>query len=128
MGGIWWEEAASENKDQLQVRMDKFMSQLLYSPHQSVVVVGHSHFFRAVFRRYLSAEFKDENNKLATEITIQKLMNCGVACLELDPTRGVEGEPIMNVQLVLETTLSSDGGLLACCSADQSVGLSKEEW
>jgi len=132
--GIWWEEAASENKDQLQVRMDEFMSQLLYSPHQSVVVVGHSHFFRAVFRRYLSAEFKDQNSKLANEITIQKLMNCGVARLELDPTRGVEGEPIMNVQLVLQTTLSSDGGLLACCSADQSMqrmhsGLSmEEEW
>jgi len=126
--GIWWEEAASENKDQLQVRMDEFMSQLLYSPHQSVVVVGHSHFFREVFRRYLSSDFKDQNNKLATEITKQKLMNCGVARLELDPTRGVGGEPIMNVQLVLETTLSSDGGLLACCSA-HSAGLSmEEEW
>jgi len=124
--GIWWEEAASENKDQLQVRLDEFMSQLLYSPHQSVVVVGHSHFFREVFRRYLSSDFKDQNNKLATEITKQKLMNCGVARLELDPTRGVGGEPIMNVQLVLETTLSSDGGLLACCSA-HSAGLSMEE-
>jgi len=127
--GIWWEEAVSENKDQLQVRMDEFMAQLLYSPHQSVVVVGHSHFFRAVFRRYLSANFKDQSTRLANEITTRKLMNCGVARLELDPTRGVDGEPIMNVQLVLETTLSSDGGLLACCSADQSVQrMHTEEW
>mmetsp|Transcript_100660 Transcript_100660/g.313814 ORF Transcript_100660/g.313814 Transcript_100660/m.313814 type:complete len:268 (+) Transcript_100660:757-1560(+) len=116
----WWFDGIAESKEDLQVRMEEFMSQLLYSPHRSMVVVGHSHFFRAVFKTFLSDDFFAENKELARAISSKKLMNCGVARVELDPKRGLSGGPITGVELILGTQLDSDGqGLLACCNAEK---------
>mmetsp|Transcript_9759 Transcript_9759/g.28868 ORF Transcript_9759/g.28868 Transcript_9759/m.28868 type:complete len:517 (+) Transcript_9759:55-1605(+) len=120
----WWSEGAAEPKKLLEERMREFMCQLLYSRHRCVVVVGHSHFFRSVFRDYMCEMFSAQNPGLVRELTSKKIMNCGVARVELDPSRGVSGGPIIGVELVLGTTMDADGisGVLACCNAAQSRG------
>lgn len=124
----WWCEGASDSAEQLHARLQDFMAQILYTPHQTAVVVGHSHFFRSAFKAFLSKEFHQRNPQLAKDITSKKLMNCGVARVELDPRLGVEGGPIVNVELVLGTTLHADGAamLAACCHAPghtETIGL-----
>merc|ERR1711862_119122 len=107
--GRWW-NPVSESEEQVKARLDEFMAQLRYSSHQKIVVVGHSHFFRAVFKEFLSNNFKETNDIFSKQLTKDKLPNCGVAKLELDP-RIDEGGPITNVELMLGSTMTSDGGL-----------------
>lgn len=111
----WWCEGTSEAPAQLQVRLMEFMSQLVYSPHRTIVIVGHSHFFRSVFRKFLSQGFRQKRPKFACDVSSMKLMNCGVARLEIDPSQGLSGGPVIDVELVLGTELIPEGGLLSCC-------------
>lgn len=115
----WWCEASSESPAQLQARLQEFMLQLIYSPHRTVVVVGHSLFFRSVFRQYLSSEFRTKRPQLAHCISNLKMMNCGVTRLELEPANGLDG-PIVNAELILGTRLEGEPkGFMACCSEDE---------
>lgn len=100
----WWHGAHKESAVQLEIRLNEFMSHLLYTPHHVIVVVGHSHFFREIFRRYLSQEFRDYDPNFVTELQSGKLMNCGVAMLQLDPDLASSG-PITSVELVFDTQL-----------------------
>jgi len=121
----WWCEGTSDSSEMLHHRLQEFMAQILYTPHETAVVVGHSHFFRSVFKSCLSEEFGAVNKTLAKDIVTKKLCNCGVVKMQLDPRRGVEGKPIISLELVLGTTLDSDGGmrdqLNACCAAPGHV-------
>eukprot|EP00929_Paragymnodinium_shiwhaense_P090817 TRINITY_DN50915_c0_g1_i1.p1 TRINITY_DN50915_c0_g1~~TRINITY_DN50915_c0_g1_i1.p1 ORF type:complete len:471 (+),score=82.50 TRINITY_DN50915_c0_g1_i1:113-1525(+) len=107
----WWHRGRRETAEQLEHRLDEFMFQLLYSPHETIVVVGHSHFFRAVFARYLSRCFHEERPDMAKELTKKKLQNCGVARLTLDPS-AVDDGPIVEADLVLDTKFVAGHGFL----------------
>jgi len=96
----WWHADSKESMTQLDQRLDDFMAQLLYTPHHSVVVVGHSHFFREVFRRYLSEDFCRRRPGFVKQLQHRKLMNCGVARLEMDPSLP-DGLAIDDVELGL---------------------------
>merc|ERR1719440_691299 len=54
----WWHNVAAESSAQMKARLSEFMAQLKYSPFKNIVVVGHSHFFQAVFKEFLSDSFK----------------------------------------------------------------------
>jgi len=113
----WWCEGVAESPAQLQVRIDQFMTQLMYSPHNTAVVVGHSHFFRAVFKKYLSNKFKAERTTLAKCLSDGKLSNCGVCRVEVEV--GPDGLPVItSAELVLNTTTIPDGdyGVNGCCT------------
>jgi len=97
----WWTEGSAETKEQVQARMREFMTQLLYSPDHNIVVVGHSHFFRAVLAGYMSEEFREQDPEFAKKLASAKLANCGVLRLELDPARGVDGGPIVDAKFLL---------------------------
>jgi len=112
----WWCQDAAESAAALNDRAQEFMSQLLYAPHRSIIVVGHSHFFRAVFKKFLSDDFRKHNPALAQQIASMKLPNCGVARAELDPSKGLNG-PITRVELVLQTELVAESSSMACCSS-----------
>ncbi|CAE8614200.1 unnamed protein product [Polarella glacialis] len=114
----WWPEGQSESSQQLLVRMQEFMNQLLYSPHTNIVVVGHSLFIRSILRKFLSDDFRREQPQLAFSLGHDKLSNCGVVRAELDPSRSLEESPLVKAELVLGSELMSEGsGMLSCCSA-----------
>jgi hypothetical protein len=49
----WW-NMSPEGKDEVQERMRELLHQIHYSEHDTIVIVGHSHFFRAMFQVGLS--------------------------------------------------------------------------
>jgi len=118
----WWHSSSKESKAQLEGRLDEFMSQLLYSPNDAMIVVGHSHFFREVFKTYLSDAFCSRQPSFAERLKTWKLMNCGVVRVELDPSL-IPDSPIVNVELVLDThMLVPKPGIITrccCCSGRQ---------
>jgi len=111
----WWINTA-ESSVVLQARMEEFMSQLIYSPHQNVVVVGHSHWIRALFKQYMSPSFKEKKPAFAKDVAKEKLCNCGVAKVEVDASESV-ATPIIDIELVLGTTWAVDSGFQGCCAA-----------
>lgn len=116
----WWCPENSDSKKELGHRLDDFISQLLYTPHRTAVVVGHSHFFREVYRKFLSAEWERSNVKFSKELKQGKMDNCGVVRVELDAARELSDGPIVSAELVLGSKQISDGGnplLKACCEA-----------
>lgn len=126
----WWNNVAAESDTQVKARLEEFMAQLKYSRHKSIVVVGHSHFFRAVFKQFLSTDFRERADKkdFARDLSTKKLSNCGVARLDLDP--GItSGGIITDVELILGTELVGDGGLkeLCKCSAPPAPRLQEHE-
>lgn len=114
--GRWWNPVAAESEEQVKIRLAEFMAQLKYSSHRNIVVVGHSHFFRAVFKGFLADSFREKQKDFATELSTKKICNCGVARLSLDPSI-TSGGPITNAELLLGTSLTSDGGLSCKCTA-----------
>lgn len=112
----WWCEEQAESPERLNQRLEEFLSQLLCFPATVVVVVGHSHFFRSFFQRFLSEEFRVRQPAFAQQLAKSKLNNCGVVRLELDP-RSVAMGPIVAAELVLDSELKGDESLLKCCTA-----------
>jgi broad specificity phosphatase PhoE len=120
----WWINVSAESDQQLEARLDEFMAQLKYSPHRTIVVIGHSQFFRAIFKKFLPEGFKVERSSFAKELSTKKLPNCGVARLELDP--GItSGECIADVEIILETELIGEEGL--CRSGAGSTQQPKDD-
>lgn len=115
----WWSKSSSDSEAAMEERLNDFMSQLLYSPSDSIVVVGHSHFFRSVFQRYLSTAFCSRRPQFSENLRSWKLMNCGVARVELDPDSDF---PIADVELVLNTEMIAPGrGILSrCCCGSRA--------
>mmetsp|Transcript_133205 Transcript_133205/g.385439 ORF Transcript_133205/g.385439 Transcript_133205/m.385439 type:complete len:473 (-) Transcript_133205:77-1495(-) len=102
----WWTDGQSESKEEMQVRARDFMNQLLYAPQKAIVVVGHSLFFRHVVSTYLSDDFRSQASELARNLSAEKLENCGVLRLEVDPRKGVDGKPITDARLLLGSTFA----------------------
>mmetsp|Transcript_10626 Transcript_10626/g.24165 ORF Transcript_10626/g.24165 Transcript_10626/m.24165 type:complete len:510 (+) Transcript_10626:53-1582(+) len=111
----WWHETHVESHMDLEERLQEFMSQLVYSPHRNIVVVGHSHFFRAVFQKHLSKEFQDKKPSFARQLATMKMSNCGIARLEIDPRHDDEGV-ITDVELLLNTRIGGEGLNFYCCT------------
>jgi len=88
----------------------------VYSPHKTVVVVGHSHWIREIFKKFISPSFREKRPDFAKEVGSKKLCNCGVAKCEVDASVSPEA-PIVDVELVLGTTWAVDSGFQGCCAA-----------
>ena len=82
----------------------------LFSPHQSVVLVGHSHYFREMLRHFRAPgceAFDTAGEAIRTEdLEKKKLSNAGVAkcTLTFDDAKAV-GTPLTSVELLFETKL-----------------------
>lgn len=118
--GRWWNPVAAESDAEVKTRLHDFMAQLKHSSHRNIVVVGHSHFFRAVFKEFLADSFKEKQQDFAHQLSTLKLCNCGVARLDLDPSI-TSGGPITNAELLLGTTLTGAGGLCNCSGPPPSL-------
>jgi broad specificity phosphatase PhoE len=79
----WW-DSIKESRLEVRNRLAEFMNQIRWSPHYRIVLVGHSHFFRELFRLYLHPSFSKRSPDIADDLTTHVIQNCGVACLKLD--------------------------------------------
>ena len=87
-------------------RTAELLSHLRYCDAASVAVVGHSHYFRELFRNFMdpAAVADAAANPSGEALLHKKLANCGVAAVELDWSRP-EGKPIAAVRLLFGTEL-----------------------
>eukprot|EP00299_Pterocystis_sp_00344_P011212 c5188_g1_i1.p1 GENE.c5188_g1_i1~~c5188_g1_i1.p1 ORF type:complete len:632 (+),score=159.57 c5188_g1_i1:25-1920(+) len=97
----WW-DSIKESKIALQQRLDEFMNQIRWLPQNRIILVGHSHFFREIFRNYLHPSFALSNPELASNLCSHVIENCGVACLKLD---FFYERMVMDVELMFESRL-----------------------
>ena len=67
-------------------RLLELLYQIQFSRHDTIVIVGHSHFFRSMFQRFLHADVGHRSTELASRLCKDVLPNCGVACCQLDVT------------------------------------------
>jgi len=91
----WWDgivETSADFKD----RLEEFMEQLRSSDEETVIVVGHSLFFMAVFRTFLvQGHLPQSQWDFAKSLTKSKLPNCGVVGLYVNWTDDVVGKPVV---------------------------------
>lgn len=79
----WWSEGA-ESDESLGERMQELLLQMQYSTAESIVLVGHSHFFRGFFQRYLHPSVHHRSPEMATELQSSSVPNCAVLHCQLD--------------------------------------------
>ena len=78
-----------------------------FSPHEHIVVVGHSLFIRELFRELSHPSFFERAPELAAALRTQKLENCGVVCAELEFSSG-HTPPIVDAHLLLGSQLDDN--------------------
>jgi len=79
----WWNEGA-EDDFSLTSRLDELLHQAEHSAAETIVLVGHSHFFREVFRRFLHPTFHLTDPHLARTLQSKSIPNCTVLACEFD--------------------------------------------
>mmetsp|Transcript_34324 Transcript_34324/g.83081 ORF Transcript_34324/g.83081 Transcript_34324/m.83081 type:complete len:750 (-) Transcript_34324:199-2448(-) len=67
----WW-NTSKETSQALSMRMNEFVNLMRYIPEESVIVVGHSAFFREFVQTFSTPELKKRKN----ELVMGKLQNC----------------------------------------------------
>ena len=74
-----------------------------YSPHEQIVLVGHSLFFRELFRELATPEAAAKQPQLEA-LRTKKVENCGVVCAELDLSLTA---PIVAAHMLLGSKMES---------------------
>ena len=77
---MWWTSAThGDSKYQIKMRFNELWGTLKYIKETSVILVGHSLFFREMMTRFLGGTFRAENPEFAKNLCEKKLDNA--ACL-----------------------------------------------
>jgi len=98
----WW-DGFQESKNSVDTRMQDFMSQLQNCEADNIIVVGHSHYFRELFKQRLHPALS--STPLGKDLAKLKLMNAGVAAVTMDFSQSQE---ITSVELLFGTELVID--------------------
>lgn len=105
----WW-LGSKESEPAVYERIAELLSQVRYSNFESQVLVGHSHYFREMFRKFASGScvLLDAEGKAMEkeEMCAKKLSNAGIAKVVLDFGADADA-PLMSVQLLFGTKLIS---------------------
>lgn len=102
----WW-SLLPESGEEVGARLAELLRQIRYCDEERIVLVGHSHFFREMFRQLLDERFAASHAELVGPLRRMRLSNCGVAALDLcfdaddDTAKGV----ITDVRLILDTEI-----------------------
>jgi broad specificity phosphatase PhoE len=103
----WW-LGSKESKAHVHERLVEMLAQVRFSPAESIVLVGHSHYFRELFRVALADSCAVVDSAGATisqaELEKKKLSNGGIARIELDFSSSAE-TPIVATRLLFSTEL-----------------------
>merc|ERR1712166_69993 len=98
----WWNESL-EVHETVVARMQDMLAQIRFCAEESIIVVGHSHYFREVFKEFIHPDFDQEASELSDNLKKLKLMNAGVVKLDVDYDLGER--IITNVELLFDTQL-----------------------
>ena len=105
----WW-LGSKESVDLVKERIAELMYQVRFAEPRSQVIVGHSHYFRELFRHFAApaCTLADAAGKVlpVAEMTGKKLSNAGVAKCVLDFDAHPDA-PVVEVQLLFGTELVS---------------------
>lgn len=103
----WW-LGSKESEQAVGQRIDELLAQVRFSPHESIVLVGHSHYFREVCRRCRAkgCDMTDAAGRAisVSDVEAKKLSNGGIARMELDWSGG-EATPVTSFRLLFGTKL-----------------------
>jgi len=101
----WWLGSA-ESEGHVVDRIDDMLNQVHFNTSKSVVLVGHSHYFREVMRHFRAeaCALSDSGGESLdpTQLKSKKLSNAGVIKCELDFS---QAKPLVSVQLLFATSL-----------------------
>lgn len=81
--GKWWHDSP-ESKAEVRTRIDELLCQLQFASEERIALVGHSHFFREVFRHHLHPRYRARNRIMSMRLSGQKLENCGIVAVTFD--------------------------------------------
>eukprot|EP01065_Artemidia_motanka_P006003 TRINITY_DN1291_c0_g2_i1.p1 TRINITY_DN1291_c0_g2~~TRINITY_DN1291_c0_g2_i1.p1 ORF type:complete len:954 (+),score=225.97 TRINITY_DN1291_c0_g2_i1:53-2914(+) len=98
----WWVDR-KEDDDAFGTRLTEFLRQLQYTQEERIIAVGHSHFFRSLFRAVLNQDAECVGVS-AADLRRKKLENCGVAAVTFDFARE---NPLTRAELILGTGMVS---------------------
>jgi len=68
--------------------MDDFLAQIRFDPAESIIIIGHSHYFREIFTEFIDDSFQAREPGLCKDLQELKLVNAGVARVEMDFNKG----------------------------------------
>jgi hypothetical protein len=114
---VWWTKV-KDSKADVQHRAEELLLTLKYCEAESIIVTGHSLFFRNLMRTYMCPDYQAAEPEHCAAITTKKLPNCGVAkcVLDFSAVGGASdkgGEPtatIRNVLLMFGTRIPTAHG------------------
>jgi len=79
----WWSEQP-ESDEQMDVRIGTLLQQIKHAPADAIVVVGHSHFYRAFCQRVLHPVLRRRETEMVDRLQTTSIPNGTLLCLELD--------------------------------------------
>lgn len=113
--GQWW-DVREETGRAVSQRMGLFVEELCSVPQglTPIIAVGHSHFFREMFRRYAG------HGEGAKEFKHKVISNCGVVAVTFEFPPG--GMPrITSQRLIFTSSLVEPGGFAECASGPRAA-------
>jgi len=109
---VWWTTTTESDAGTFETRIEEFLNYIRYQPEDSIVVVSHSYFIRALFKNYTHQHALDQNATLpnvkygesyqVADLGHLKLENCGVVAMNLDFSTTT---PIMGAKLLFGSRL-----------------------
>mmetsp|Transcript_41004 Transcript_41004/g.108374 ORF Transcript_41004/g.108374 Transcript_41004/m.108374 type:complete len:281 (+) Transcript_41004:2-844(+) len=95
VGEEWWVSDGAEDSKSLDERLNELLHQIEHAPAERIVIVGHSHYYRAFFKRFLHPAFFHRDAGLARTLQTKSVPNCCVLSCSLDFS--FRPYPVMNV-------------------------------
>ena len=100
----WW-LGQKEEEEHVLARTEELLAQLRYCDAGSIVLVGHSHFFRELFRNFMPATaLSAARHPSGDDLLQKKLSNGGMAAVDLDWAEHPD-RPVASVRLLFDTAL-----------------------
>lgn len=98
----WWNDSR-ESSSAVRERLMEFVTQMRFLREERIIIVGHSHFFRALLQQGMNTSATVTGASKA-DVLSKKLENCGVMAVTFDFRKGAD-KPITEVELVFGTQL-----------------------
>ena len=95
----WW-LGQKEEEAHVVARTKELLAQLRYCEARSIVLVGHSHYFRELFRNFMP----EAAQALAPDLLKKKLSNCGMVAIDLNWADQPK-KPVAGARLLFDTEL-----------------------